>query len=172
MTERPSMDQTLMEIARVMARRGTCSRAQVGAVIALDGRVLTSGYNGAPRGLAHCLHPPDEVSDARSPNAPTCALAVHAEANAVAFAARNGIALNHATLYTTLSPCVPCAQLVVNAGVRITFIDHRYRDLAGVRLLAEAGIVVFSRYQTTSPFGGEVVTAWRRDSGDEVESPL
>src|SRR5687767_4618485 len=110
------MDQVLMNVAREMARRGTCSRQRVGAVVARDGRILTSGYNGSPRGMLHCVHPPGETSHVRGVDAPTCTLAVHAEANAVAFAARHGIALDGATLYTTLSPCVPCAQLVVNAG--------------------------------------------------------
>lgn len=141
-TTRPSMDQTLLDTARVMARRGTCSRRQVGVVIALDDRVCSTGFNGAPRGMTHCVHPSDERSENDAPTAPTCSWAVHAEANAVAFAARFGIALDGATLYTTLSPCVVCAQLVVNAGITRVVCAVRYRDATGINLLGEAGVAV------------------------------
>jgi dCMP deaminase len=156
---RPSMDQTLMSVAELMAQRGTCSRATVGVVIARDGRPLATGYNGAPRGMAHCLHPPGEVSAERDVEAPTCRVAVHAEANAVAFAARYGITLDGATLYTTLSPCIPCAQLIVNAGIRTVYVRERYRDLGGVRLLNEANVLVFTYDASLAEFG------WFRDSG-------
>lgn len=159
--DRPSMDHTLMDMAVVMARRGTCSRASVGVVVAREGRVLTTGYNGAPRGLKHCLHPPDETSASRDAEAPTCTLAVHAEANAVAFAARHGIALAESALYTTLSPCIPCAQLIVNAGIRSVYVDVPYRNLSGVRLLNEAAIIVFTRDASLPTFG------WYRDYGQD-----
>lgn len=153
------MDETLMKMARVMAERGTCSRASVGAIFALEGRVLSSGYNGAPRGLPHCVHPPGELSADRDSEAPACAYSVHAEANAVAFAARYGIELNGSTLYTTLSPCVPCAQLILNVGVTRVYVDVPYRDLTGVRLLHHGGTLVFTRDFNLNVFG------WRRDSG-------
>lgn len=152
-----------MGVAELMARRGTCSRASVGVVIARDGRPFATGYNGAPRGMAHCLHPPDEVSAELGAEVPTCRVAVHAEANAVAFAARYGIALDRATLYTTLSPCVPCAQLIVNAGVTTVYVRDRYRDLSGVRLLHEANVLVFTRDRTLTAFG------WFRDDGREPD---
>lgn len=136
------MERVLLNVAQVMRLRGTCSRLQVGAVIARDGRILSSGYNGSPRGMTHCLHPPDDVSSARSASAPTCALAVHAEANAVAFAARHGVALDGATLYTTHAPCVVCAQLAVNAGLVAVHADAAYRDVTGPRLLVQAGLRV------------------------------
>jgi dCMP deaminase len=136
------MDRTLIDTAHVMSRRGTCSRRQVGVVIALDDRICSTGFNGAPRGMAHCVHPPDERSSELEPTAPTCQWAVHAEANAVAFAARSGIALDGATLYTTLSPCVVCAQLVINAGITRVVCAVRYRDATGINLLDEAGVAV------------------------------
>ena len=133
---RPTMDETLLEMAQVMARRGTCSRAQVGVVIALDGRVCATGHNGAPRGMRHCLHPPEETI------ANGCYWAVHAEANAVAFAARNGVALDGSTMYTTLSPCVVCAQLTINSGIIRVLCGTNYRDQTGVNLLRDAGVDV------------------------------
>lgn len=159
------MAETLLEVARVMARRGTCSRAQVGAVFARDGRVLATGYNGAPRGIPHCSHPPTEVSSERDARAPTCTHAVHAEANAVAFAARHGISLDGSELYATHTPCVTCAQLILNAGVREVFAGARYRDLAGVQLLDRGGIIVFTLGVVPTTEGD--VTTWIRDLGDE-----
>jgi dCMP deaminase len=135
------MEETLLAMAVVMAQRGTCTRGQVGAVVALDDRVCATGFNGAPRGMQHCVHEPSDLAD-QSPTARTCRWAVHAEANAVAFAARNGIALNGATLYTTLSPCVVCAQLVINAGIVHVVCAVRYRDQAGINLLRDARLTV------------------------------
>lgn len=149
---RPTMNATLMDVARLMARRSTCTRAQVGCVVALDGRVLTTGYNGAPSGLPHCDHtcrclPSDAhhvgvdgelCLENRSAG---CTVAVHAEANAIAFAAKNGIALLGSTIYTTLSPCVPCAQLIINAGVRHFVCEALYRDQRGLELLLLAGLI-------------------------------
>lgn len=136
------MDVTLLTIAYVMAQRGTCSRAQVGCVIALDGRVLATGYNGAPRGMAHCDHPDGVPSSERPPDAEMCRDSVHAEANAVAFAARNGVGIDGSTVYTTLSPCVYCAQLLINAGTRRVVCGEVYRDPSGVELLLRAGVVL------------------------------
>jgi dCMP deaminase len=130
--ERPTMDMTLLATAFVMARRGTCSRAQVGCVVALDGRILSTGYNGTPRGMAHCEHA----------DAEPCATSVHAEANAVAFAARHGVGLDGSVLYTTLSPCVVCAQLAVNAGIVRVVCAKVYRNTDGLDLLLRASVAV------------------------------
>lgn len=152
MKGRPSMDSVLMDIAHTMARRSTCSRIQVGTVIAVDGRVLSSGYNGAPQNLAHCDHSCDcgfpgedgllfankHLSNCRS--LLPCEVSAHAEANAVAFSAQYGIALRDSTLYTTLSPCVKCAQLIINAGVKAVVYDELYRDKRGVELLVLGGV--------------------------------
>lgn len=142
MIDRPPMDEVLLDVAELMASRGTCSIQQNGAIVARDGRILTSGYNGSPRGLPHCQHPELTVAEARDPDRATCTIAVHAEANAVAFAARHGVALNGATLYVTTSPCVVCAQLAVNAGVAQVVARRAYRNLTGVNLLQRAGVVV------------------------------
>lgn len=146
MNDRPSMDRTLLNIAQVMSHRGTCSRAQVGAVFALEGRVLATGYNGAPAGLAHCAHLVDTQNLFEHPHShaddPGCIMSVHAEANAIAFAAKHGVALIGSTLYTTLSPCLACAQLLVNAGVVRVVADLAYRRHDGLELLHSADIVV------------------------------
>lgn len=155
---RPSMDEVLLEIAAVMATRGTCSTLQVGAVIARDGRILASGYNGSARGLPHCVHPPRSETELGDATRATCSTSVHAEANAVAFAARHGVALNGATLYVTASPCVPCAQLVVNAGIVQVIAGQLYRVRDGVDLMSAAGVRVLffdprTRGVTTIPPG-------------------
>lgn len=134
---RPTMDAVLLEVAYTMSLRGTCSRHRVGAVVALDGRICATGYNGAPRGLDHCDHRFDPANEG-------CRDATHAEANAVAFAARTGVALEGATLYTTLSPCLACAMLIVNAGIARVVYAVGYRDVGGVELLERADVRVTS----------------------------
>jgi dCMP deaminase len=146
-----------MEVAKAFALRSTCSRAQVGVVIAREGRILSTGYNGAPPGVEHCDHQCDcaaydavgqitgkEVDRhtfecaSRQP----CKKSVHAEANAIAFAARNGVAIDGAELFTTLTPCLPCAQLIASACiVRVVALDP-YRDQSGWEILREAKIRV------------------------------
>lgn len=161
MNYRPSMDAVLLETARLMALRSTCSRASVGCVVALDGRVCTTGYNGAPRGLPHCDHQVHELSIDDTPVALTCRTAVHAEANAVAFAARNGVALDGATLYTTVAPCLACAMLIVNAGITRVVYAVSYRDAGGVGLLQSADVTV----QSADRLSKEPPIVSRRSSG-------
>lgn len=129
---RPTRDEMLMEMAGVVAKRSTCSRASVGVVIARAGRPLVTGYNGAPAGMDHCNHVDDTP----------CFIAVHAEANAIAYAARWGIRLQGATLYTTLVPCLPCAQVVVNSGIDRVVYSKYYRKREGLDLLENAGIAL------------------------------
>lgn len=131
---RPTVDETLMQVARVFAQRGTCSRMQVGCVIAKEGRILTSGYNGAPAGFDHCDH-------TRIPNAP-CSWTVHAEANALVFAAKHGVRVWEATLYTTLSPCFTCAGMILNAGIARVVYSTPYRCMDGVAWLESGGVPV------------------------------
>lgn len=157
-TNRPSMDAVLLEMAHAMSLRGTCSRARIGAVIAIDGRVCATGFNGAPRGLPHCEHPSDERSVDRPVDAPQCQTSVHAEANALVFAARHGVALAGATLYTTMSPCVPCAMLLVNAGITRVIYAVEYRDAGGVDLLQSADVTVQPLDQLTEE--SLIVSRW------------
>lgn len=135
-----------MDVARVMASRSTCSRASVGAVIAQDTRVVATGYNGAPAGLPHCDHECDcgtpEHIDGYCASLQPCAVAVHAEANAIAFAAKHGVVTDRATLYVTLSPCLSCARLIINAGITDVVYGEQYRNVSGLDLLRSAGVRV------------------------------
>lgn len=129
---RPGRDETLMAVAKVYALRSTCNRLHVGAVLAMSGRIISTGYNGPPSNLNHCDHQRDDPTP--------CSEAVHAEANAIAFAARHGLRTEHSTLYVTNQPCLGCAKLIINAGIRRVVYQYEYRDKSGVRLLFEANI--------------------------------
>lgn len=149
---RPSMDQTLMQMAKLMADRATCSRAQVGAVIVIETRPVSSGYNGTATGLPHCNHACDCTKLPTNPDPKhhwadcnsrqPCRFSVHAEANAIAFAAKNGVSTDGATLYTTMAPCLDCAKLIVNAGITRVVAAAQYRDDSGTRLLHQLGVQV------------------------------
>src|SRR5688572_13235316 len=140
MNGRPSRDEVLLAIAALIAKRGTCSRAMVGCVIARDGRILVSGYNGAPAGMPHCGDDPRH--EKREDYSEMCRDSGHAEGNAIAYAARHGISLEGGTLYTTHTPCLYCAQLIINAGITRVLALGWYRDDSGHRLLKEAGVEI------------------------------
>jgi dCMP deaminase len=111
-----------MDIARQVATRATCDRKHVGAVLVRDRTILSTGYNGSIRGMPHC----DEVGHMMENG--HCVATVHAEANAILQAAKNGVRIDGATLYTTASPCWPCFKLIANSGcVRIVYGEF-YRD--------------------------------------------
>lgn len=132
---RISRDDMLMEIAWVIARRSTCNRLQVGAVAAQDGRIVSTGYAGAPSGLPHCS---PEVCNVSSP----CTRTVHAEAGAISYAARAGIMLGGSSLYCTHCPCLDCAKLIINTGIRRVLYHQAYRKTEGLELLRSAGVIV------------------------------
>jgi dCMP deaminase len=122
MDTRASWDRYFMNIARVVATRATCDRKHVGAVLVKDKTILSTGYNGSIRGLAHC----SEVGHMMEEN--HCVRTVHAEANAIIQAAKNGVAIDGAAIYTTASPCWPCFKLIANAGCRRIVFGEFYRD--------------------------------------------
>ena len=140
---RATRNQMLMGMAWSVADRSTCDRLNVGAVIARDGRVISSGYNGNLVGMDHCRHDP-----ATGP----CTSAVHAEANAILFAARYGTAVEGAQLFTTHEPCLDCAKLIVNAGITTVIYAMEYRKHDGLELLLKAPSVVVGQY-----FRGDVL---------------
>lgn len=119
---RSTWDQYFMDIAKQVATRATCDRKHVGALLVRDRTILSTGYNGSIRGLPHC----DEVGHMMENG--HCVATVHAEANAILQAAKNGVSIDGATIYTTASPCWPCFKLIANSGcVRIVFGEF-YRD--------------------------------------------
>ncbi|HZK25034.1 MAG TPA: cytidine/deoxycytidylate deaminase family protein [Oscillospiraceae bacterium] len=141
---RPAWDNYFMEIAHMVATRSTCLRRAVGAVIIKDKRILTTGYNGAPSGLAHC----EEVGCLRDqqqvPSGQRHELCrgLHAEQNAILQAALYGVPIGGATLYCTTHPCVVCAKMIINASIKEVVITDSYPDKMSAELLAEAGITV------------------------------
>lgn len=136
MEERLSRDEMYMQVAEILAKRGTCNRAEVGAVIVRGGRIISTGYVGAPSGFPHCL----DIGCKEESGG--CIRTVHAEANAIAFAAREGISVRCGTLYTTLAPCLNCARLIINAGIESLVFRDPYRDLEGIRELVRAGLEI------------------------------
>lgn len=148
---RPSREEVLVETAFVWAKRSTCSRLAVGAVIHREGRILVQGYNGAPAGLPHCNHECnctpipalDGVQHMDNCNTrPQACRAVHAEQNAISWAARVGVALQNAEIVCTHQPCLSCARSIINAGIISVTYVHPYRLREGLLQLEEAGIRV------------------------------
>jgi dCMP deaminase len=120
--QRVDWDDYFMRIAREVATRSTCDRKHVGAVIVRDKMILATGYNGSLRGLSHC----DEVGHLMQDG--HCVRTVHAEANAIVQAARNGVRTDGAGIYVTASPCFACFKLIANAGIVRVVFGEFYRD--------------------------------------------
>ena len=116
---RPSWDEYFMEIAGVVSKRSNCSRRQVAAVIVKDNHILSTGYNGTPRGVKNCFDGgcPRCSGHAKSGTGLDECLCVHAEQNAICQAARHGVNISGSTIYVTISPCLTCAKLIINAGI-------------------------------------------------------
>jgi dCMP deaminase len=132
--ERVGWHEYFMNIAKQVATRATCERKHVGAVIVRDRTILSTGYNGSIRGLAHCEDVGCVVEDDH------CVSTVHAEANAILQAARNGVAIGGAELYTTASPCWPCFKLIANAGIARVYYGEFYRDEKSLAVARQANI--------------------------------
>jgi len=123
-----------MNMARQASTRSTCDRKHVGAVIVRDRTILSTGYNGSIRGMPHC----DEVG--HEMDSGHCVATIHAEANAIIQAARNGVNINGAEMYTTASPCWNCFKLIANAGIRRIYYGEFYRDERSLRVAERIGI--------------------------------
>jgi dCMP deaminase len=139
---RPSWDAYFMSIARLVSGRSTCLRRKVGAVLVKDRRILCTGYNGAPTGLRHCLEIGclrDEMNIPSGERHELCR-ALHAEQNVIIQAARYGTAIEGAILYCTNLPCMICAKMLINAGVRSIYYAEGYRDPMSRAMLEEAGM--------------------------------
>lgn len=148
---RVSRDEMLMEVAHAIAKRGTCSRLQVGAVFSRDGRIVSTGYNGAPAGMPHCDHSNElqahyitlDEGVVKPELEQGCQTAEHAERNAIAWAARHGLALEGTEVHVTHMPCLACSRTLVNAGVTKLTYDEPYRLREGIVLLGDAGVEVW-----------------------------
>jgi len=143
--KRPDWDVYFMEIAQVVARRSNCARRHVAAVIVKDKRIISTGYNGTPRGIRNCNEGgcPRCNSDTPSGERLEECLCCHAEENSIVQAAYHGISLKDSILYTTYSPCLMCAKMIINSGIiEVVYRDRYSIDTTARRLLDESGIKV------------------------------
>jgi dCMP deaminase len=141
---RPSWDEYFMEMAQVVRKRSTCIRRSVGAVIVLDNRIMTTGYNGVPVGIEHCGTRGCLREQLQVPSGERHELCrgLHAEQNAIIQAAYLGQSIAGATLYCTTQPCVICAKMIINAGIRRVVIQEAYPDELAEAMFREAGLLV------------------------------
>ena len=142
--ERPDWDDYFMEMAEVARKRSTCLRRAVGAIIVKAHRILTTGYNGVPGGIAHCgvrgcLR--DQMNVPSGERHELCR-GVHAEQNAIVQAAYLGVSIDGATLYCTNQPCILCAKMIINSGIQRIVIKEGYPDERAEQMLAEAGLKI------------------------------
>ena len=135
-TNRITREGLFIQMASLMAKRATCGRLQVGAIVTSpDNRVIATGYNGPLKGVKNCS---TLVCDLTKP----CSRAIHAEANTIAFAAKNGIALQGTTIFCTHQPCLKCAELIITSGIARVYFLHSYRIQDGLELLQKANIQI------------------------------
>jgi dCMP deaminase len=145
--ERPSWDDYFLSIANMVRQRSTCLRRQVGAVIVKDKRILTTGYNGAPKGMKHCseLGCLRDVEAVPAGERHELCRGIHAEQNAIVQAAAFGVNIQDSTLYCTHFPCVLCTKLLINAGVCRLVVEQPYPDDLSRRMLEEAEVDICVR---------------------------
>ncbi|HOK07195.1 MAG TPA: dCMP deaminase family protein [Syntrophales bacterium] len=144
MAARPEWDRYFLDIAELVATRSTCLRRRVGAVLVRERRILATGYNGAPTGLRHCLEIGclREQQGVPSGERHELCRGLHAEQNAIIQAALHGVSVKGAHLYCTNHPCVICAKMIINAGIRAVIIADGYGDALAEEILKEARVAV------------------------------
>ena len=140
--ERPSWPEYFMAITRLVAKRSTCLRRSVGAVLVKEKRILATGYNGAPAGVKHCEEVGCLRADSSIPSGTRHELCrgLHAEQNVIIQAAYHGISIRDATLYCTNKPCVICSKMIINAGIKKIYYEEGYDDALSEQMFAEAGL--------------------------------
>jgi dCMP deaminase len=145
-TKRPAWDEYFMKLAWLVAERSTCSRHHVGAVIARDKRILTTGYNGAAAGTKDCIELGCMRDELKIPSGQRHELcrAIHAEQNAIIQGGFHGINIKGSTLYCTHSPCVLCSKMIVNAGIKKVVACVEYPDPSFQELFEQAEIEYYS----------------------------
>lgn len=141
---RPDWDEYFMDIAALVARRSTCLRRSVGAVLVRDRRILATGYNGAPSGLRHCLEVGCMRAQMNIPSGERHELCrgLHAEQNAIIQAALHGVSVKGSSLYCTNHPCIICAKMIINAGIIRIHFREGYMDRLAEEMLKDADIGV------------------------------
>ncbi len=146
---RPSWDDYFMQISELVKTRSTCIRRQVGATVVLDRRIISTGYNGAPKGTTHCevVGCMRELLNVPSGERHELCRATHAEQNAIVQAAYSGTSLKGATIYVTCQPCSMCAKLLINAGIVKIVYNGNYPDKLSLELLFEANVELVN-YET------------------------
>jgi dCMP deaminase len=143
MKTRPAFDQIFMNLALDLAKRSHCVKAQVGAVLTKDTRIISIGYNGPPAGTHNC----DEefpMEGCPRDTKGSCSLALHAEENAILYAAKNGSQLEGTTLYCTLSPCISCARLIFQSGIKKVYFHSSYAQYKG--LSVDEGVAFLRKF--------------------------
>ena len=140
---KPGFDDIYMNLAVDLAARSHCVRAQVGAVLTKDTRIISIGYNGPPSGTHNCDEEWPDTGCARDSRG-SCSLALHAEENAILYAARNGSKVEGGTLYTTLSPCIACARLILSSGIKLVIYKDSYAAYKG--LPSDEGVDFLKRF--------------------------
>ena len=143
--KRPGWDEYFMNIAVVASTRSNCSRRNIGAVIVKDHRIISTGYNGTPRGVKNCFEGgcPRCASDVASGDGLRECICCHAEENAIVQAAYHGVSVNNSSIYTTFSPCLLCSKMIINAGIKEVIFLNRYKfDQIAKNLLNEAGVTM------------------------------
>ena len=141
---RPNWDEYFMEIVELIKTRSTCLRRQVGALIVKDKRVIATGYNGAPSDCRHCEETGclREKLNIKSGERHELCRAIHAEQNAIVQAAKAGISIDEATIYVTCQPCILCAKMIVNSGIKKVIFKGDYPDELSMDMLNESGVEV------------------------------
>ena len=150
---RPSWDEYFMDIARLVASRSSCLRRQVGAILVKDKNILATGYNGTPSGIAHCSETGclrDKLGVPSGERHELCR-GLHAEQNAIIQAAKHGVNIAGATLFCTFSPCIICAKMLINAGVKKIIYVEGYPDSLANEMLAESGLEVIRMENAGQP---------------------
>jgi dCMP deaminase len=140
---KPSFDEIYMELAEKLALRSHCVKAQVGAVLTKDTRIVSLGYNGPPAGTHNCDQEWPEHGCPRDSKG-SCSLALHAEQNAILYATRNNVSMQDATLYVTLSPCISCARVIFTTGIRKVFYKNSYAAFKGLN--SDEGVDFLRRF--------------------------
>jgi dCMP deaminase len=142
--DRPTWNQYFMDIAELISRRSTCIRRRVGAVLVRDRRILTTGYNGAPTGMHHCLEVGCLRDKMKVPSGERHELCrgLHAEQNAIIQAALHGVSVKGASLYCTNHPCIICSKMIINSGIVTVIFKDGYGDDLSKEMLREAGIEI------------------------------